>query len=340
MIVKKMPILQGFPDFETVKKLSGYGCEQGCFSPLFYDIETTGLGRNSSFVYMIGAVYYEKEIGWQLRQWLAPDIREEKKLLKIFSEFLRKFTCTIQYNGDSFDQPFLQTRSAFYELPDPFEGIPSIDLYRVLRPLKGFLKLPGLKQEQMEAFLGEHRRVYANGGDCIRIYKKYMSRREQSDLDIVMGHNMEDLLGLGDVFKMTGYLALKNGEYEMNGTDFDGENLILQIKLPCQLPSIFSNRTEEFYITGQDDLVSILTRPVNGRIRQYYSDYRNYDYLPGEDMAVPKFISRFMEKGLKKSATRDTCYTWFPCSEEFLQNKETQKQYLIHTLEYLFWKLS
>ena len=250
---------------------------------------------------------------------MAPDFREEKQLLEVFSEFLKKFTCTVQYNGDAFDQPYLQARLAFHELPDPFEGLPSIDLYKILRPLKGFLKLPGLKQEQMEAFLGEHKRVYCNGGDCIRIYKKYMSRREQTDLDIVMGHNMEDLLGLGDVFKMMGYLSLKSGDFQANGADFDEENLILQLKLPYTLPAAFSNRTEEFYITGQENLVSVLTCPVNGRIRQYYSDYKHYDYLPGEDMAVPKSISKFMEKGLKQSATRDTCYTWFPCSEEFLQ---------------------
>ena len=78
------------------------------------------------------------------------------------------------------------------ELPDPFEVISSFDLYKVLRPLKGFLKLPGLKQEQMEAFLGEQKRIYCNGGECIKIYKKYMAHQEQTDLDTVMGHNMQD----------------------------------------------------------------------------------------------------------------------------------------------------
>ena len=77
-----------------------------------------------------------------------------KSIIGVFSEFIKNFSCTIQYNGDSFDQPYLQARYKFYELPDPFEGISSFDLYKVLRPLKGFLKLPGLKQEQMEAFPG------------------------------------------------------------------------------------------------------------------------------------------------------------------------------------------
>ena len=88
MIVKKMPILQGFPDFETVKNLSGNGENQVDFAPLFYDIETTGLGRNSSFLYMIGAVCYEGNEGWQLYQWLAPDFREEKQLLDVLSTFV------------------------------------------------------------------------------------------------------------------------------------------------------------------------------------------------------------------------------------------------------------
>ena len=67
LIVKKMPILQGFPDFETVKNLSGNAAEDVNFSPLFYDIETTGLGRNSSFLYLIGAICYEN---WQLAAYI------------------------------------------------------------------------------------------------------------------------------------------------------------------------------------------------------------------------------------------------------------------------------
>ena len=67
MIVKKMPILQGFPDFETVKKLTKNRGFSERFVPLFYDIETTGLSRNSTFLYLIGAVAYE-ENNWQMYQ--------------------------------------------------------------------------------------------------------------------------------------------------------------------------------------------------------------------------------------------------------------------------------
>ena len=70
MIVKKMPILQGFPDFETVKKLSNSVSFDCGNAPVFYDIETTGLSRYSTFLYLIGAVMQENN-KWFLYQWMA-----------------------------------------------------------------------------------------------------------------------------------------------------------------------------------------------------------------------------------------------------------------------------
>ena len=102
MIVKKMPILQGFPDFETVKNLSGNGENQVDFAPLFYDIETTGLGRNSSFLYMIGAVCYEGNEGWQMYQWLAPapfNTMAMRSTSLIFRHGLRFMNCRIHLKG-------------------------------------------------------------------------------------------------------------------------------------------------------------------------------------------------------------------------------------------------
>ncbi len=136
MIVKKMPILQGFPDFETVKKLTKNHGFSEHFVPLFYDIETTGLSPNSTFLYLVGAVTYE-ENNWQMYEWMIENEEEEHELLKTFSGFLEKFSCTIQYNGDSFDQPYLEARYQIHGLPPPLKSLPSMDLYRELKPLKG-----------------------------------------------------------------------------------------------------------------------------------------------------------------------------------------------------------
>ena len=70
MIVKKIPILQGFPTLETVKYLSNTKNELSEYNPIFYDIETTGLSRYTAFVYLIGAVRFE-ENQWMLYQWMG-----------------------------------------------------------------------------------------------------------------------------------------------------------------------------------------------------------------------------------------------------------------------------
>ena len=98
MIVKKMPILQGFPDFETVKFFTGKFFQKYNFTPVFYDIETTGLSRNSTYLYLIGAVGIEDET-WNFYQWMAENANEEETILRIFSQFLQQCDLLISYNS-------------------------------------------------------------------------------------------------------------------------------------------------------------------------------------------------------------------------------------------------
>lgn len=333
MIVKKMPILKGFPDFESVKNLTKNRIFSEHFVPIFYDIETTGLSRNSTFLYLIGAVAYEEK-NWQMYQWMAENEKEEPELLKIFSEFLQNFSCTIQYNGNSFDQPYLEARYHTYELPSPFENLPSLDLYRELRPLKGLLGFSRMNQPAMEAFLGIAERAYCDGGACIRLYKQFATKKKPEAREIVMGHNREDLLGLGKIFSMLSYLALFEENYEALDCEIQDDRLAISMEIPHILPVKFSNHSEEFYIVGQKNRVRLLVKLQNGRLKQYYSNYKDYDYIPSEDTAIPKTLSVCMDKKLRRPARKETCYTWFTVTEDFVQSPLKQKTYLRHCLPY------
>ena len=338
MIVKKMPDLKGFPKSENMKKLSENRRVNVLSAPLFYDIETTGLSRNSSFCYLIGAAVYEDD-NWQMYQWFADGEEEEREILKAFSEFMEPFTCTIQYNGNQFDQPFLEARLKRYELPDPFAGKASLDLYQELKPLKGLLKLSGMKQPQLEKFLKNGERRFCDGGECTRVYRKYVSSRDGNLCQIVLGHNQEDLIGLGKIFQMISYLCLWDGEYDIVRTEFDGERLIFTLTPYSEFPVEFSNGTEDFYITGGGKQIRLAVRTTAGKVRQYYENYRDYYYLPQEDTIVPKSLGAYMDKSLRTPAKRETCYTWFDCTGDFLNQPEKQKQYLQHTLPYLLGTL-
>ncbi len=129
MIVKKISISSGFPVFNSVKFLSNLISFDCGPAPVFYDIETTGLSRYSTSLYLIGAAVQENN-NWILYQWMTENPGEEKELLCIFSDFLKNASSTIQYNGKSFDQPYLEERYKKYDIPSPFTGIPALDLYQ------------------------------------------------------------------------------------------------------------------------------------------------------------------------------------------------------------------
>ena len=333
-----MPILQGFPDLETVKFLSCKEVKNCAFHPVFYDIETTGLSKNSTFLYLIGAAAWEND-SWQLYQWIAESEKEEPALLKAFSTFLSSCTYTVSYNGTRFDQPYLEARCALHKLPSPFEEKEALDLYIHLKPLKNLLKLSNMKQPSLEEFLGIDSRIYCDGKECISLYKSFLKTRDVMTMETVAGHNLEDVLGLGKIGLMLGYLNLYEGNYEVADAVFDDNHLLITLTLPSSLPASFSNGSDAFYVTGGDNVVKLIIKSSDGRFRQYYKDYKAYDYLPGEDTAIPKALSACIEKKLRKSATKDTCYTWFTCTDEFLADKNAVKNYLEHTLPYLLGTL-
>lgn len=334
MIVKKMPILQWFPDFETVKNMSVPWLPNQDFRPVFYDIETTGLSRNSTFLYLIGAVVHENG-KWQMYQWFAERAQDEPLLLREFSNFLDSFTCTIQYNGNQFDQPYLEEHFRMHGMKSPFKQKEAFDLYRTLRPLKQLLKLPGMKQPQLEEFLSLPARLYCDGHDCIRLYKQYTKNHLPEHANELMGHNQEDLQGLGQVFSILSYLDLYNGRYQPCDACFDGEHLLMTLQLPHLIPVPFSNGTTSFYIKGEDNQIRLAIKAVSGKTKQYYPNYKDYHFIPSEDTAMPKSLSSCLDKSLRCPAKPETCYTWFDCSGAFLENPIQQFSFLKNTLPFL-----
>lgn len=337
MIVKKMPNLQGFPALETVKNLSLRAGKFSEFSPIFYDIETTGLSRTASFVYLIGAMTFE-ENGWNLRQWFARGKQEEKEILAAFGEFLTHYSCTIQYNGDSFDQPFLTDRYAHHSLETPFDHIPSIDLYRHLRCCQELFALPRMKQPDLEAMMHMPPRKYCDGREGIRLYREYIKNPLPQTLEELLGHNREDLNGLIQIFRLLSCLSLLQGDFHPIDTVFRQEELLARLELPEELPTDISMNLPGFHLRGTKKEIRLLITTKGGKLQRFYENYKDYVYLPQEDMAIPKTLCTYMEKSLYTPAGRETCYTWFPVTERFLSDPRQQKEYFKSILTYYLKK--
>ena len=300
MIVKKIPILQGFPAPDTVNYLSNVKNKLSENSAIFYDIETTGLSRYTASVYLIGAVRYEKN-QWILYQWMAENAEEEASVLQEFSVFLENAGYTIQYNGNRFDQPFLEERYRKYKMDSPFAEKTSVDLYQLLKPCQSLLKLTRIE---------------------------------------VMGHNEEDLRGLGKIFPLLSLRKLYDGEYCPKQCEVINQELKMTLELPAAVPINVSCGNTSFYLTVSDQEAKILVHLNEGKLRQYYRNYKDYEYISGEDTAMPKSISKYMDKSLRVAATPQTCYTWFRCDESFVNDPVKQMQYLTHTLSFFLDNLN
>ena len=71
---------------------------------------------------------------------MAENANEEETILRIFSQFLQQCDLLISYNGDRFDQPYLEARYENMGIPSPFTGKQSLDLYLTLKTVKSHFK--------------------------------------------------------------------------------------------------------------------------------------------------------------------------------------------------------
>lgn len=231
---------------------------------LFFDIETTGLSSNMSYLYLIGCIYY-KDNKPILLQWFSEGIEEEKELLKMFFAFLKNFNVLIHYNGSGFDIPYLLKKCKRYLLPYDFDHVTSIDIYKELTQYKKYLPLSSLKQRSVEEFLHITRIDPFTGGDLIEVYTKYVGTKRyetlkssslhkeyeiitdsglpslsanKSDalLSTLLLHNAEDLKGLLAISSMLSYVDLFRGNIKEISLDFTKSGLNIWFTLPSPLP--------------------------------------------------------------------------------------------------------
>ena len=70
--------------------------------PILFDIETTGLGAKTAYIYLIGALEIKRD-RLVFRQWFAEGPADEKLLIESFLSWLPDRSCLISFNGRGFD---------------------------------------------------------------------------------------------------------------------------------------------------------------------------------------------------------------------------------------------
>ncbi|SDA42556.1 hypothetical protein SAMN02910275_00368 [Butyrivibrio sp. INlla18] len=335
----------------------------------FIDIETTGLSPKSSDIYLIGVAYYDKH-NWHICQFFAENSSQEEEVLKAFSSFVKSFKIAIHFNGDRFDIPFIQNKLEKYGLEDPFASMSSLDIYKEIKDYKRQLGLLDCKQKTIELYLGIQREDKYDGGKLIPIYKQYTKSKDSELLKLLMLHNFEDVKGMFELLPMLRYrafflsfsnmpdmsirtdaeiptseevldlLPLRARKVQANYyDDIDGQQkteVYMKLSLRYKLPSSLSGNLDGCYFKIEGDEAILRVPLYETELKYFYSNYKDYYYLPQEDTAIHKSIASFVDKDFREKATAENCYTkkkgqylreWDLCFSPFFKKNYSDKEF-------------
>lgn len=284
---------------------------------LFIDIETTGFTARSSCLYLIGAIYFEKD-QIHLMQFFAEKKEEEVDVLKAFLSLCQSHSILVHYNGNNFDIPYMKQKCAQYHLREPFSHMTGVDIYKRIMPYKKLLGLENVKQKTVEQFMGIKRDDQYNGGELIQIYEDYVKAPLPSDLDLLLLHNADDMKGMFSILPVLTYsdmfthpfkvVKVQSNKYEdMNG-DTQTE-VLMKIRFPFLFPKQITFTGNGCRFRAEENEGYLKVPVVYGSMKYFYSNYKEYYYLPAEDTAMHKSVAAFVDPQFREPAKASTCYT-------------------------------
>jgi len=335
---------------------------------VMFDIETTGFSALTSHIYMIGCLYVEDE---RLKscQYFVEDKEDEIPVLKLFFDLINKYHNLIHFNGDGFDIPFILTRCKKYDLPNNFDSINSIDIFKDTQCLKRILKLENHKQKTLERFLGLNRDDIYSGGDLIAVYNEYLKDKDDEKLSLLLLHNIEDIKGLVTLSKLYPYVLFLKGVFEISGyeineyTNNEGKltkEVIFNLKTEFDFTTRISGGYREFYMSAFGSTAKIKILLYTDELKYFYPNYKDYYYLPVEDVAIHKSVAFYVDKNFRTQAKAANCYSkktgrflpqydtiispyfkidyndkisYIELTDDFLEDKENVCKYLVHALK-------
>jgi uncharacterized protein YprB with RNaseH-like and TPR domain len=283
---------------------------------LYFDIETTGFSRKYNHIYLIGCMYYKDEI-LNCVQYFAENKTDEKNVLDSFYELLKDFTTIIHFNGTTFDMPFVTERGEKYNLNFDFSKFDSVDIYKSVKPFARFLKLENNKQKSFEQLMKIERKDPFNGGQLIEIYDEYTKKKDKKLIPALLLHNYEDVINMGLLTSLLTFSDIDKCNYtvtdykmceqkDMYGDTFNELQIHLNFKNSFCFKTSVKNKI--MYISFDNNNVYISIKVHHCELKYFFTNYKDYFYLPKEDMAVHKSVASYVDKNYREKAKPDNCY--------------------------------
>ena len=302
--------------------------------PLFFDIETTGLSADISAITLIGCCDMDRNI----TQWFNEDGFSQKQILSDFLAFIKSYDTLITFNGTTFDLPFLTSKIKEFKLNASFDRYEHLDLYQILKPYKNLWGLKNFRQKNLEEYLGFHRTDKLSGKKLIKTYQNYLEKGDTKDKEAVLLHNREDLLGLRNIYSLMSYPAFLDGKFTLSSYSIENDEFHAYLNLDHEVPVCGNYKKSGICLTLKHSN-AVLTYPLDdGHLKHYHRDYKNYYYLPMEDLVIHKSMKSFVDTSSLVRADKDNCYSKFVPGDNFLSNENDVLSFCSDMIYYLLSK--
>lgn len=302
--------------------------------PLFFDIETTGLSADISAITLIGCCDMDRNI----TQWFNEDGFSQKQILSDFLAFIKSYDTLITFNGTTFDLPFLTSKIKEFKLNASFDRYEHLDLYQILKPYKNLWGLKNFRQKNLEEYLDFHRTDKLSGKKLIKTYQNYLEKGDTKDKEAVLLHNREDLLGLRNIYSLMSYPALLDGKFTLSSYSIENDEFHAYLNLDHEVPVCGNYKKSGICLTLKHSN-AVLTYPLDdGHLKHYHRDYKNYYYLPMEDLVIHKSMKSFVDTSSLVRADKDNCYSKFVPGDNFLSNENDVLSFCSDMIYYLLSK--
>ncbi len=283
---------------------------------LLFDIETTGLSADTSYLYLIGAICLENGEP-TLIQWFCDEYSEEKEVLASFRDFVKKYSCLVHYNGTGFDIPYLNKKFKRHCLSYAIDIEGTIDIYKLLLPFKKYTSFPDFKQKTIEQSAGFTREDTFSGGELTDVYAAYAGKYRLATLTgnseeadalryVMLLHNHDDLIGLFHLYNKTKLADFFAGSLQPSVIKLE-QGLLYTFDFPL-LPFPISLMQNDCVFTVTEKETDLLLPFYDGELKYFFKDYKNYYYLKYEDTAVHISVAEWVDKDAKEKCKPATAY--------------------------------
>jgi len=283
---------------------------------LLFDIETTGLSADTSYLYLIGAICLENGEP-TLLQWFCDEYSEEKEVLSSFRDFIKNYTNLVHYNGTGFDIPYLNKKFKRHCLSYFIDTEGTLDIYKLLLPFKKHTDFPDFKQKTIEQAAGFTRTDTFSGGDLTEVYAAYAGKYRLATLTgktgeadalrhVMLLHNHDDLIGLFYLYNKTRLTDFFAGTLQPSVIKLE-QGLLYTFDFPL-LPFPVSLIQNDCIFTVTEKETDLLLPSFDGELKYFFKNYKNYYYLKYEDTAVHTSIAEWVDKEAKEKCKPATAY--------------------------------